>query len=142
MKWITSTDIKQWANRRDAQSVLPELVIRLIRATTSNITQIRFPSGDAVHLTGWDGILESSERIYNIDSGSSRECGTNADTKNKANEDYDKRCNDCRFCFAQRPSEIRTRDSKHGLLGLLAKKHTESGSFQLTSFRATGYNAD
>lgn len=95
MKWITSTDIKQWADRRDAQSVLPELVTRLIRATTSNITQIRFPSGDAVHLTGWDGILESSERIYNIDSGLSLwECGTNADPKNKANEDYDKRTKD------------------------------------------------
>lgn len=95
MKWITSTDIKQWADRRDAQSVLPELVIRLIRATTSNITQIRFPSGDAVHLTGWDGILESSEHIYNIDSGLSLwECGTNADAKNKANEDYDKRTKD------------------------------------------------
>ncbi len=95
MKWITSTDIKQWADTRDAQSVLPELVTRLIRATTSNITQIRFPSGDAVHLTGWDGILESSERIYNIESGLSLwECGTNADTKNKANEDYDKRTND------------------------------------------------
>lgn len=101
MKWITSTDIKQWADRRDAQSVLPKLVTRLIRATTSNITQIRFPSGDAVHLTGWDGILESSEHIYNIDSDLSLwECGTNADTGNKANEDYDKRCNDCRFCFA------------------------------------------
>lgn len=54
MKWITSTDIKQWADRRDAQSILPELVARLIRATASNITQIRFPAGDAVHLTGWD----------------------------------------------------------------------------------------
>lgn len=92
MKWITSTDIKQWADKREAQNVLPELVARLIRATTSNITQIRFPSGDAVHLTGWDGILESSEHIYNIESGLSLwECGTNADTRNKANEDYDKR---------------------------------------------------
>ena len=95
MKWITSTDINQWADRRDAQSVLPELVSRLIRATSSNITQIRFPSVDAVHLTGWDGILESPERIYNIESGLSLwECGTNANTKNKANEDYDKRTND------------------------------------------------
>ena len=95
MKWINSTDIKQWADRRDAQSVLPELVTRLIRATTSNITQIRFPSGDAVHLTGWDVILESSEDIYNIESGLSLwECGTNANTKNKANEDYDKRTKD------------------------------------------------
>ena len=64
MKWITSTDIKQWADRREAQSVLPELVARLIRATASNIAQIRFPSGDAVHLTGWDGILETSESVY------------------------------------------------------------------------------
>ncbi len=95
MKWITSTDIKQWADRRDAQSVLSELVARLIRATASNITQIRFPSGDAVHLTGWDGILETPESVYIIESGLSLwECGTNADTKNKANEDYDKRTKD------------------------------------------------
>ena len=95
MKWITSTDIKQWADRREAQSVLPELVARLIRATASNIAQIRFPSGDAVHLTGWDGILETSESVYNIEPGLSLwECGTNADTRNKANEDYDKRTKD------------------------------------------------
>lgn len=101
MKWITSTDIKQWADRRDAQSVLSELVARLIRATASNITQIRFPSGDAVHLTGWDGILETPESVYIIESGLSLwECGTNAALRNKANDDYDKRCNNCRFCFA------------------------------------------
>lgn len=92
MKWITSTDIKQWADRREAQSVLPELVVRLIRATASNITQIRFPSGDAVHLTGWDGLLETPESVYSIESGLSLwECGTNADPRNKANEHYDKR---------------------------------------------------
>lgn len=95
MKWIISTDIKQWADRRDTQSVLPELVIWLIRATTSNITQIRFPSGDAVHLTEWNGIIETPESVYSIG-----ECGTNANTRNNANEDYGKRCNNCRFCFA------------------------------------------
>ncbi|MCM1297061.1 MAG: hypothetical protein NC311_16095 [Muribaculaceae bacterium] len=97
MKWITTTDIKQWADRRDAQSVLPELVARLIRTTvtTSDITRFRFPSGDAVHLTGWDGILESKESVYNIDSGLSLwECGTNANPKSKADEDYAKRTKD------------------------------------------------
>lgn len=97
MKWITTTDIKQWADRRDAQSVLPGLVARLIRATVtaSAITQFRFPSGDAVHLTGWDGVLESQESIYGIDSGLSLwECGTNADPKSKAEEDYAKRTKD------------------------------------------------
>lgn len=48
-----------------------------------------------MHLTGWDGILETPESVYSIESGLSLwECGTNADTKNKANEDYDKRTKD------------------------------------------------
>lgn len=94
MKWFTANDIKQWADRRDAQSILPELVGRLIRATVpaSAITRFRFPSGDAVYLTGWDGILESQARVYSIESGLSLwECGTNANPKSKADEDYAKR---------------------------------------------------
>lgn len=44
MKWITSTDIKQWADTRAAQGLLPELILRLIRATSTNINSIRFPN--------------------------------------------------------------------------------------------------
>ena len=37
MKWITSTDIKQWADTRESQGLLPELIIRLIRATSKDV---------------------------------------------------------------------------------------------------------
>lgn len=66
MKWITSTTIKQWADTRSAQGLLPELILRLIRATSTNTSNIRFPNGDAVHLTGWDGVVESADAIFNI----------------------------------------------------------------------------
>lgn len=92
MKWITSTVIKQWADTRAAQEVLPELISRLIRATATNISNIRFPNGDAVHLTGWDGVVESADTIFNISPGISLwECGVNANPLQKANEDYNKR---------------------------------------------------
>ena len=67
-------------------------VLRLIRATSTNISKIRFPSGDAIHLTGWDGAVESADAIFNISPGVSLwECGVNANPLQKANEDYNKR---------------------------------------------------
>lgn len=94
MKWITSTDIKHWADTRGSQGLLPELVVRLIRATSTNINHVRFPSGDAIHLSGWDGVLDSNETIFNVSSGISLwECGVNTNPKDKANEDYSKRTN-------------------------------------------------
>ena len=66
MKWITSTDLKQWADTRDSQGLLPELITRLIRATSKDVNTMKFPCGDAIHLSGWDGVLDSIERIYNV----------------------------------------------------------------------------
>ena len=95
MKWITSTNIKQWADTRESQELLPELIIRLIRATSKDVNTIKFPCGDAIHLSGWDGVLDSNERIYNISSGISLwECGVNSNPKDKADKDYRKRVND------------------------------------------------
>ena len=95
MKWITSTNIKQWADTRESQELLPELIIRLIRATSKDVNTIKFPCGDAIHLSGWDGVLDSNERIYNISSVISLwECGVNSNPKDKADKDYRKRVND------------------------------------------------
>ena len=95
MKWITSTDIRHWADTRESQGLLPELIIRLIRATSKDVNTIKFPCGNAIHLSGWDGMLDSSERIYNVSSGFSLwECGVNSNPKDKADKDYSKRVND------------------------------------------------
>lgn len=95
MKWITSTLLNQWADSREAQGLMPELVLRLIRATTSDVSELHFPSGEAVCLTGWDGILESSHQVYTIEAGLSLwECGTTKNVRTKAESDYTKRLKD------------------------------------------------
>lgn len=92
MKWIDSTDISSWANRRDCQETLPLLVRKLIRATSGSIKNIKFPAGDNVLIGGWDGILELSEESEYLPLGTSLwEFGANKDVKGKADDDYEKR---------------------------------------------------
>lgn len=90
--WIDSTDLKNWANRRDCQGDLPFLIRRLIRATAKDISHILFPAGDNVSSPSWDGILEVSESTEFIPEGVSVwEIGCNRDVKGKADSDYEKR---------------------------------------------------
>ncbi len=95
MKWIDSTDLKNWAPRRDCQENLPLVIRRLIRATVSKIDSIFFPAGDSTVYPGWDGRLESKEETEYIPNGLSVwEIGTHKDIKTKAEEDYKKRQKD------------------------------------------------
>jgi hypothetical protein len=92
MKWIDSTDLRAWANRRDCQETLPLLARKLIRATSNSITSIKFPAGESVLLGGWDGILEVVDGTEYIPTGSSLwEFGASVDPKGKADGDYKKR---------------------------------------------------
>lgn len=92
MKWIDSTDLRSWANRRDCQETLPFLVRKLIRSTTNNIQSIKFPSGESVLLGGWDGILDVLEETEYLPAGISLwEFGASKDPKGKADDDYAKR---------------------------------------------------
>lgn len=92
MKWIDSTDIRNWANRRDCQETLPLLVRKLIRATSKTIQSIKFPSGESVLLGGWDGTLEVTDETDYLPAGISLwEFGTSKDPKGKADDDYAKR---------------------------------------------------
>jgi hypothetical protein len=91
--WINATDLNGWANRRDAQGELPQLLRRLISASTQNLQKIQFPAGDSIQMGGWDGIVESSEGNAFVPSGCSVwELGVNKDIKGKADDDYQKRC--------------------------------------------------
>lgn len=95
MKWVDTTDLRQWANRRSCQETLPELVRKLIRSTCNSIKSIKFPSGENVLIGGWDGVLVVSEETEYLPKGISLwEFGSNADTKGKADEDYKKRSKD------------------------------------------------
>lgn len=92
MKFITSTDLKQWACTKDCQQLLPELVKKLIDASVIHIDKISFPTGDATSLPGWDGILDSKENIDLVPSGISLwECGTTESVKSKIDDDFNKR---------------------------------------------------
>ncbi|AMR30748.1 hypothetical protein A0256_04580 [Mucilaginibacter sp. PAMC 26640] len=92
MKWIDTTHIRNWAQRRDCQEYLPLLVRKLIRATSDSITSISFPSGENVLIGGWDGILEVYEETDRLPLGLSVwEFGANSDIKGKADDDYTKR---------------------------------------------------
>lgn len=94
MKFITSTDLKQWADTKECQQMLPELIRKLIYATvdTDSIDKSRFPSDDAVFLPGLDGILDCKEKIDQVPAGISLwECGATNDVKRKINDDFNKR---------------------------------------------------
>ena len=92
MRWITATDLDQWANRHQAKSEFPRLVRRLIVALTSDREHLDVPAGESVYTEGWDGILKIKSGTEDIPSGSSVwELGTDADRKRKADADYKKR---------------------------------------------------
>lgn len=92
MKFITSTHLKQWADTKECQSLLPELMRRLICASVKQLNRLSFPSGDAVHMPGWDGIVSCQEPIDLVPEGESLwECGVNKDIQTKANNDITKR---------------------------------------------------
>lgn len=95
MKFITSTHLKQWADTKDCQQTLPELVKKLIDASVANVDRLSFPSGDATSLSGWDGIVSCQECIDLVPLGVSLwECGATENVKRKIDDDYDKRTKD------------------------------------------------
>ena len=92
MKFITSTQLNQWADAKDCQQLLPELIKRLIDASVYDIDRLSFPSGGAVYLPGWDGIVSCDECIDLVPAGVSLwECGATKDVKGKIDDDFSKR---------------------------------------------------
>lgn len=89
MKFITSTDLKQWADTKECQQLLPELIRRLIDASVTRVGRLSFPSGDAVSTHGWDGIVSCDERLDIVPEGISLwECGATKDNQGKINHDF------------------------------------------------------
>ncbi len=89
MKFITSTDLKQWADTKECQQLLPELIRRLIDASVTRVGRLSFPSGDAVSTHGWDGIVSCDESIDIVPEGISLwECGATKGKQGKINHDF------------------------------------------------------
>ncbi|WP_424103374.1 hypothetical protein [Moorena producens] len=91
-QWVDATDLNLWANRRDAQARLPQLLRRLIHATVQQPQRVVFPAGDSVQMPGWDGIVDAPEGNSFVPNGYSVwELGVSKDVNTKADKDYDKR---------------------------------------------------
>lgn len=89
MKWITASNLAQWAETIPARTVFPGLVADLIRASASEISGIRFPSGDKGQVRGFDGVLEAvGVPPYVPDGNSIWEFGVTANAAGKADSDY------------------------------------------------------
>ena len=90
-----AADLAQWANRLDAQGLLPKLIRRLILATSSDITRIGVRSEEGIRYPGFDGIIEAGKGNAFVPTGLSVwEMGVNQDPKGKAEGDYTKRTED------------------------------------------------
>ena len=86
------SEISNWASLPDANHQLPELVRRLILATVTELSKLSMPSGSAVWLPGWDGLLTTETGNAWVPAGDSAwEFGCQSDVSAKANEDYRKR---------------------------------------------------
>lgn len=99
IRLVDATDLSQWAARNDAKATFPELIERLILATTGNLpSQLQFPSGDSVQQPGWDGICEQqiNGQFHWLPIGASGwELGTQGGSlSSKADGDYSKRTED------------------------------------------------
>ena len=91
---LTATELDEWSrtNPRRAQEILPELIAKLILASTDKIIQLNFPIEKAIQYPGYDGVLVSEEQTNFFPKDKSVwEFGTNEDTKTKYKEDIKKR---------------------------------------------------
>ena len=92
MKWITATDLDKWADTIPARANFPGLVADLIRASASDITSIRFPSGDKGQVRGFDGhLVAKGAPPYVPDGHSLWEFGVAKNPTKKAESDFEKR---------------------------------------------------
>ncbi|WP_248763906.1 helix-turn-helix domain-containing protein [Pseudarthrobacter sp. SSS035] len=87
---ISATELDSWAARDDAKGAFPELIRRLL-AVTPGITNVDMRSHEGGAAPGWDGTATSAGSTY-LPSGELRfEFGTEANSKGKAQSDFDKR---------------------------------------------------
>ncbi|MCP4607021.1 MAG: helix-turn-helix transcriptional regulator [Proteobacteria bacterium] len=92
LKLVNATHLVHFADRKEAESMLPDLVRQLITAST-NFTALDMASGDSVNMSGWDGYLNYQGPSHPfIPQGISLwEMGRTTNKKAKATSDLRKR---------------------------------------------------
>ena len=87
-----SSEISNWADKPDADHLLPDLIRRLILATVSMPSLLDMPRGSSVWLPGWDGLLVTEEGNAWVPEGASAwEFSREKAPGKKATADYTKR---------------------------------------------------
>jgi len=98
-RWVTASDLDQWAETIPSRTEIIDLVGDLIRATVV-LGHYRFPRGDFAQLPGCDGLLDAAEGSFHLVPGgrSAWEAGTSKDIERKATDDFNAR--------SQSPGEV------------------------------------
>jgi hypothetical protein len=122
VKWIHARHLETWAETVESRTRLSELVSSLVRASVSERSYVRFPTGDSAQLPGYDGTLVAkSTSPYVPDGNSVWEFGTESDYLEQANRNFDKRSSkpgafdpaDTSFVFASARTWKRSNPSIH-----------------------------
>ena len=90
---VTPNDLARYADTRESEGIIPELICRLIRQSAANISECHIPYGDAVNQPGMDGIVDCETGFFEfVPAGKSYwEIGTGKDPQEKASSDFQKR---------------------------------------------------
>lgn len=90
---ITPSELENFADRRDSEAVIPELIYWLITQSCPDLTDCRIPYGDSIGLPGLDGLVKTDAgfRQYVPKQTSWWEIGTGKNARDKATSDYSKR---------------------------------------------------
>ena len=90
---VQASDLSRYADRRDSEGVIPELVYHLVRQSVPNATDCRIPYGDAINQPGMDGFVECSAGYppFIPEGISYWEIGTGRNPQRKAAADFKKR---------------------------------------------------
>ena len=92
LKLVKALDLQHWADTKESEALMPELMRRLVHASLKEITYVSFPNEDNVYMPGFDGVLEVNQSNPYVSTGLSVfEIGTNRNQKKKADGDYVKR---------------------------------------------------
>jgi hypothetical protein len=91
--WTRSVHLSQWADTLDARGQLPLLIRNLVRRTVPALQSSDFPAWEQTYRPGFDGVVETVQGNQYVPNGRSGwELGVDKDPKAKADEDFQKRC--------------------------------------------------
>ena len=92
-KIVTPSELEDFADRRDSEPVIPELVDQLINLSVPDLTLCRIPYGDSIGLPGFDGMVrtEGGFRQFVPRETSYWEISRSKNAQGTASDNYKKR---------------------------------------------------